>query len=51
MDVRERPGEDLAREVLGVADLAHAVEEIAVHAVDVRVVELGERRSDAAAIS
>src|SRR6266508_2661428 len=42
-DLRERAGEDLARQVLGVARLAEPVEEVTVDAVDVLVVQLGER--------
>src|SRR5207247_10300500 len=45
VDVRERAREDLAREVLGVAGLANAVQEVAVDAVDVRAVQIGERRT------
>src|SRR6266508_6807718 len=48
-DLRERAREDLAREVLGVARLAEPVEEVAVDAVDVLVVQLGERGAVAAA--
>jgi len=43
MDVRERSGEDFAREVFGIRRLAHAVQKIAVDRIDVAVVELGER--------
>ena len=42
VDVRERASEHLAREVLGVAGLAHAIEDVAVHRVHVRVVQLAE---------
>src|SRR5205814_5477924 len=43
VDIRERPGEDLAAEVLGVAGLTDPVQEVAVDAVHVGVVELRER--------
>ena len=43
MDVRERSGKHLAREVFGIGGLAHPVEEIAIHGIDVAVVQLGER--------
>jgi hypothetical protein len=45
MDVREGSREHFAREVLRIGGLAHAVEEIPVHGVDVTVVELRERAS------
>src|SRR5687767_4652277 len=42
VDVRESTGKDVAREVLGVAGLTDAVKDVAVHRVDVRVVEVRE---------
>ena len=40
MDVRERTGEDLAREVLGVRGLTYPIEDVAVDGVHVGVVQL-----------
>src|SRR5437870_49000 len=48
VDVRECPREDLARQVLGIRGLAHAVEQVSVDGIDVLVVELGEGAAIAA---
>src|SRR5438552_8504141 len=42
VDVRERASEHVAREILGVAGLADAVQDVAIHRVDVSVVEICE---------
>src|SRR6266545_3860298 len=49
VDVRERAREDVAGQILGVAGLTDAIEDVAVHRVDVRVVKIRERRAVAAA--
>src|SRR5256714_11797738 len=48
MDVREGTSEHFAREVLGIGGLAHAIQKVAIHGIDVEVVQLGERPAIAA---